>query len=170
MEQQDTQPIKNFADVNGIKMYYEVHGAGSVPLVLIHGGGSMIETSFENTLPLFAKNRKVIAMDLQAHGRTSDREAPLTFEQDADDVAALIKSLGIKQAHILGFSNGGNTAMKIAMRHPELVHKLVAVSSFYQRKGMMPGFFEGMAFATLRNMPDLLKRYFLKVTPDPAKL
>jgi len=103
------------APVNGIQMYYEIHGAGQ-PLVLIHGGGSTIYTSFGRILPLLAKKYQVIAMELQAHGHTSDRDAPESFAQDADDVAALLHQLNISEADILGFSNGGQTAMQLAMR------------------------------------------------------
>src|SRR5215212_8429181 len=83
-----------YAPVNGIKMYYELHGSGK-PLVLIHGGGSTIQTTFSKVLPLFAKHHQVIAVELQAHGHTSDRDAPESFDQDADDVAALLKYLKI---------------------------------------------------------------------------
>jgi pimeloyl-ACP methyl ester carboxylesterase len=161
--------ITNFAAVNGIKMYYEIHGEGE-PLVLIHGGGSTIQTSFGTILPLLAQQFKVIAVELQAHGHTTDRNAPESFEQDADDVAALVKHLSLNKAHFLGFSNGGNTAMRIAMRHPELVNKLVLISSFYKRDGMVPGFFEGMQHATLESMPQLLKTHYLKINNDEKGL
>src|ERR1700743_3819883 len=117
------------APSNGLNMYYEIHGSGDMPLVLIHGGGSTIETTFSNLLPIFSSFTKVIAVELQAHGRTNDRDAPESFDQDADDVAGLLKYLNITKANILGFSNGGSTALKIAIRHPELVNKLVAISA-----------------------------------------
>jgi pimeloyl-ACP methyl ester carboxylesterase len=83
-------------------MYYEIHGNnGTMPLVLIHGGGSTIETTFGNVLPLLSRCRKVIAVELQAHGRTSDRDAPESFEQDADDVVALLKYLKVDKANFL---------------------------------------------------------------------
>ena len=161
--------ITGFAAINGIKMYYEIHGEGE-PLVLIHGGGSTIQTSFGTILPLLAQQFKVVAVELQAHGHTTDRNAPESFEQDADDVAALVKHLSLKKAHFLGFSNGGNTAMRIAMRHPELVNKLVLISSFYKRDGMIPGFFEGMQHATLESMPQLLKTHYLEINNDEKGL
>jgi pimeloyl-ACP methyl ester carboxylesterase len=165
----ETKMDSGYAGVNGIKMYYEIHGEGE-PLVLIHGGGSTIQTSFSRILPLFAQHYKVIAVELQAHGHTSDRDTPESFEQDADDVAALCKHLSINKACFLGFSNGGNTAMRIAMRHPELVNKLILISSFYKREGMMTGFFEGMNDATIDNMPELLKTYYLQINNDQKAL
>jgi pimeloyl-ACP methyl ester carboxylesterase len=158
-----------YASVNGLKMYYQIHGEG-VPLVLIHGGGSTIQTSFGKILPLLAQNYKVIAVELQAHGHTSDRDRPESFEQDADDVAGLMQYLKIGKASFLGFSNGGNTAMQIAIRHSSLVDKLVIISSFYKREGMIPGFFEGMQQATLENMPALLKTYYLQMNNDQEGL
>jgi pimeloyl-ACP methyl ester carboxylesterase len=107
---------------------------------------------------------------LQAHGRTGDRETPISFEQDADDVAALIKNLSIDHADILGFSNGGNTTMRLATRHPELVNSIIIASAFYKRDGMAPGFWDFMKKGTIDDMPKVLKEEFLKVTPDSAKL
>jgi pimeloyl-ACP methyl ester carboxylesterase len=158
-----------YAPVNGIRMYYEIHGEG-MPLVLIHGGGSTIQTSFGRVLDAFSKNRKVIALELQEHGRTEGREGPETFEQDADDVAALLKYLGVDHADFLGFSNGGNTAMQIAARHPSLVRKLILVSSFFKRSGMYPQLWESLPKATLNDMPPLLAEAYKKVAPDPGKL
>jgi pimeloyl-ACP methyl ester carboxylesterase len=151
-------------------MYYEIYGEGNMPLVLIHGGGSTIETSFSRMLPLFSAHTQVIAVELQAHGRTNDRDAPESFDQDADDVAALLKYLKIDKADILGFSNGGSTAMKIAIRHPGLVNKIVVVAGISKREGMIHGFFEGMQAPTLDSMPRPLKDAFLKVTPDQDRL
>lgn len=158
-----------YSEVNGIRMYYEIHGAGA-PLVLIHGGGSTIETSFGRIIPVLAKKYSVIAVDLQNHGRSGMRTVPQTFEQDADDVAALLKNLGIARASFFGFSNGGTTALQIAIRHPELADKLVLASALLKRNGMMPGFFDMMQQASLDNMPHELKEAFLKVNPDSAAL
>ena len=92
----------NYSEVNGIKMYYEIYGKGK-PLVLIHGGGSTIQTTFGRIIPLLSKDRQLICVELQAHGRTEDRNAPISFEQDADDVAALLENLNIDKADIFGF-------------------------------------------------------------------
>src|SRR4051794_35537920 len=94
----DSLTLKSgYSDVNGLKMYYEIYGQGT-PLVLIHGGGSTIQTSFGRVIPQLAKNRQVIAVELQAHGRTSDRNTDLSFEQDADDIDMLLKNLHIAKA------------------------------------------------------------------------
>jgi len=167
----ETLKTSGHAPVNGIQMYYEIHGNdGGLPLVLIHGGGSTIETTFGVILPMLAAHNKVIAVEMQTHGRTSDRNAPETFEQDARDVAALLKYLKVDKANIMGFSDGGCTTMQLAMSHPELLNKMVVVSSNYQREGMAPGFFEGLQNATLKDMPEPLKAGFLKVTPDQDRL
>jgi pimeloyl-ACP methyl ester carboxylesterase len=159
-----------YAMVNGIKMYYEIHGKGGMPLVLIHGGGSTIETTFGNILPSLSGYGKVIAVELQAHGHTNDRNSPETFQQDAEDVAALCRSIGITKADFFGFSNGGNTAIQIALSYPGLVNKLVLASTIYKREGMIPGFFEGLEKGSLENMPALLKSAYLKVAPDTSLL
>ena len=171
---QKTKPMENiktgYAPVNGINMYYEIHGEGTIPLVLLHGGGSTIEVTFAQILPIFSKHYRVIAVDRQAHGRTSDRNAPESFEQDADDVAALLKYLKVDKANILGFSNGGTTSLQIAIRHPEIVNKIIDVAGAYQREGFLPGFFDGFEGATIDMMPAPLKTAFLKVNPDNDKL
>src|SRR5512133_1946800 len=124
-----------YSEVNGLMMYFEIYREGK-PLVLIHGGGSTIETTFGRVIPLLAKNRKLIAVELQAHGRTGDRDNELSFEQDADDIVTLLKNLNILKADFFGFSNGGTTAIQIAIRYPELVHKIVAASALCKRNGV----------------------------------
>lgn len=153
------------AAINGIDLYYEIYGEGQ-PLVLIHGGGSTIQSNFERVIPLFAKHRKVIAVELQAHGRTSDRETGVTFEQDADDVVALLKYLNIAKADFLGFSNGGTTTMQIAIRHPQVVNKIILASALAKRSGVPPQFWDFMKQASLDNMPPALKDAYLKVNPS----
>ncbi|HVY75147.1 MAG TPA: alpha/beta hydrolase [Puia sp.] len=158
-----------YAEVNGLKMYYEIHGQGK-PLVLIHGGGSTLQTSFGRLIPLLSKQRQIIAMDLQAHGRTGDRPAGLSFEQDADDVAALLAYLKIPKADFLGFSNGGQTVIEIAGRHPGLVNKIIIASAFYKRNAIPAQFWEGFDHVTLDMMPASLKQGFLAVNPDEKAL
>jgi len=162
-------PQTGYSDVNGIKIYYEIYGKGQ-PLVLIPGGGSTIESSFGRIIPLLAAHYQVISLDLQNHGRSGFRKVPETFEQDADDVAGLVKNLGVGKANFLGFSNGGTTAMQIAIRHPEIVDKLVLAAAAFKREGLPAGFSEMMEKATFPTMPQPLKDAFLKVNPDSAKL
>nr|WP_295922359.1 alpha/beta hydrolase [uncultured Dyadobacter sp.] len=158
-----------YSNVNGIKMYYEIYGEGA-PLVLIHGGGSTIETTFGRIIPMLARRRQLICVELQAHGRTTDRAKPLSFEQDADDVATLLGNLGIPKADFFGFSNGGNTALEIAIRHPEICNRIVAGSFLLKRNGTFPQFWESMKNPDFAQMPQQYKAAFLKVTPDTAKL
>ncbi|MXV16016.1 alpha/beta fold hydrolase [Pedobacter sp. HMF7056] len=158
------------APINGIDMYYETHGKGKMPLVLIHGGGSTIQTSFGVLLPLLAVDHQIIAVELQAHGRTSDRNAPESFEQDADDVAELLNYLKIDKANIVGFSNGGTTTLQIAIRHPQLMNRMVMMSGAYKRDGFIDGFFNFMKAATFESMPEPLKEAYLNVTPSQAGL
>lgn len=158
-----------YSEVNGLKMYYEIYGEGK-PLVLIHGGGSTIQTSFGRIIPLLAKHRQVIGVELQAHGRTSDRDADLSFEQDADDVATLLKNLNIAKADFFGFSNGGTTAMQIAIRHPEVVNKIIAASALCKRSGVPAQFWDFMKQATIEQMPQQYKDAYAKVAPNPDNL
>jgi pimeloyl-ACP methyl ester carboxylesterase len=163
------QSTGRYANVNGLKMYYEVYGNG-FPLVLIHGGGSTIGTTFGRILPALAKTHKVIAVELQAHGHTADIDRPLSFEQDADDVAELLKQLHISKADIFGFSNGASTTLEIAIRHSELVNKIIVASTFYKKDGAYPWFWDMMAHATFEEMPQPLKDAYLKINPDTNAL
>jgi pimeloyl-ACP methyl ester carboxylesterase len=160
-----------YADVNGIRMYYETYGPErGVPLVLLHGGGSTIDVTWGHILPFLARDRRVIAVEEQAHGRTSDRNAPVRFESSADDVAALLKQLKVEQADVFGFSNGASVGLQLAIRHPQAVRKLVFASSFTKKEGAQPQLWELIKSADITNMPQPLKDAFLKVNPDPAKL
>jgi pimeloyl-ACP methyl ester carboxylesterase len=162
----DSLPSKTgHSDVNGIKMYYEIYGEGK-PLVLLHGGGSTIQTTFGRVIPMLAAHRKVIAVELQAHGRTSDRAKDESFEQDADDVATLLKNLHIDKADFFGFSNGGTTTVQIAIRHPEIVDKMVLGSALCKRSGMPSFFWDFMKQAKLSNMPEELKTAYVQVAPN----
>ena len=155
-----------FANVNGLRMYYESHGTGGTPLVLIHGGGSTIGTNFGRVLPQLSRSRRVIAVEVQAHGHTLDVDRPFTFEQDADDVAALLDSLHVPKADILGFSNGGTTALQIGIRHPAKVNRLVIASSNFKRDGMVDGFWDFMEKGTYADMPKPYETAYLKINPS----
>jgi pimeloyl-ACP methyl ester carboxylesterase len=114
--------VSSYASVNGLQMYYEIHGTGR-PLVLLHGALSAIGTSFGELLPALAETRRVIAFELQAHGRTADIDRPLSIEQMADDTAAALRQLGIAKADIFGYSMGASVALHLAIRHPDVVRK-----------------------------------------------
>jgi pimeloyl-ACP methyl ester carboxylesterase len=131
-----TEGAGHYADVNGIKLYYEIHGTGH-PLILLHGGLGAT-SMFGPNLPALAKGRQVIAVDLQGHGRTADIDRPISPQLMADDIAALIKHLKLERPDIMGYSLGGGVATFTAIRHPELVGKVVIVSTNFKRSGFYP--------------------------------
>jgi pimeloyl-ACP methyl ester carboxylesterase len=156
-----------YADVNGLKMYYEIHGTGQ-PLVLLHGAFSAIGTSFDALLPTLAQTRQVIAFDLQGHGRTADIDRPLTLEHMADDVVAAIRQLGLKQADIFGYSLGAGVALHVVIRHPDVVRKLVLASVTYTKSGFHPGLVEGMENMTADAMAGSpWHAEYLRIAPHP---
>jgi pimeloyl-ACP methyl ester carboxylesterase len=162
-----------YAPVNGLEVYYEIHGESngeSPPLVLLHGGGSTIETSFGKLIPILAESRQVVAFEQQGHGRTADAGRPFTFGQSADDAAGLLRSLGIPKADFFGYSNGGHIAIEIAVRHPGLVRKLVVESAMAGRDGVDPAFWESFAHARLEEMPPVLREAYVRVAPRPGDL
>lgn len=125
-----------YAEVNGIKLYYEIHGSGR-PLILLHGGLGALEM-FGPNLTALAQNHQVIAVDLQGHGRTADIDRPLSVLFMADDIAALINHLKLQRPDVMGYSLGGGVALLTAIRHPEVVGKLVVVSTPFRRNGFYP--------------------------------
>jgi pimeloyl-ACP methyl ester carboxylesterase len=127
------RPKSGYAPVNGIELYYEVHGQGK-PLVLLHGGFGSIEM-FGPVLVELATSRQVIGVDLQGHGRTLPFDRPMTFANLAADVAALIKWLGHDQADVMGYSLGAATALRVAIEHPDVVNKLVVSSTAFAFAG-----------------------------------
>jgi pimeloyl-ACP methyl ester carboxylesterase len=140
-----TTPVTGYAPVNGLQMYYAIHGSGGpAPLVLIHGAFSAIGTSFGALLPGLAAGRQVIGVELQAHGRTADIDRPLRLEYLVDDVVALLRYLNIDKADLFGYSNGAAVAIRVAIRHPEVVRKLVFASGVYTLDGVHPGLMEGL--------------------------
>lgn len=163
-----------FAPVNGLQLYYEVHGqpkAGTVPLVLIHGGGSTLRTSFRKLIPQFAQDRLVIAFDQQGHGKTADiANRPFTFKQSADDAIALLKHLGHSKADFFGFSNGGHIAIQIGLDYPQHVEKLVIESAMATRAGAFRGFWDGFRGATIEQMPQALRDEYTATSPHPDQL
>jgi len=145
--------IGHYVDVNGVHLYYETHGTGK-PLVLLHGGlgaGGMVG----ETVPALAKGRQVILVDLQGHGRTPDVDRPLDPRLMADDVAALVKHLKLGRADVMGFSLGASVALLTAARHPEVVNRIVAVSTIARRRAVYPEMLplqEGVSAAAAEGM------------------
>jgi pimeloyl-ACP methyl ester carboxylesterase len=165
----DDKAIGHYAPINGLQLYYEIHGTGR-PLVLVHGGGSTIGTNWSRVLPLLKQRHQVIAVEMQAHGHTRDIDRPFTFQQDADDVAALLAYLHIPKADVFGFSNGGSTALQVAIRHPAIVDRLVIASANYRRDGMSPGFWDFMQKGGFSDMPQIYKDEYLKINPSQQGL
>src|SRR5215207_4007211 len=156
----------NYAEVNGLKMYYETHGAGS-PLVVLHGAFMTIGAmgAFVSAL---AESRQVVAVELQGHGHTSDIDRPLSYEQMADDVAALLWHLDIERSDVFGYSMGGGAALQLAMRHPAFVRKLVIASASSTSDGVYPEVWAGIEQIT----PELFegtpwKEEYDRVAPNP---
>ena len=139
--QQEVQ--SGYAPVNGLNMYYEIHGEGQ-PLVLLHGAFSAIGTSFGKLLPGLAQTRQVIGLEMQAHGRTADIDRPLSPEQMADDTVAALEHLRIEQADFFGYSTGAAVALHVVTRHPDVVRKLVLASVSYTLDGVHPGLMDGL--------------------------
>lgn len=166
--------VGRYATVNGLRMYYEVHGTmrgTGRPLVLLHGGGSTIETTFGRVLPALAASRQVIAVELQGHGHTADRERPLSFAQDADDVAALLHEIAVPEADVLGFSNGANAALELGRRHPDVVRRLVVAAGFVTKDGIPAPIWESFRQPPdPSKMPPALRDAYLQAAPDPSRL
>ena len=157
----------DYAEVNGLRMYYEVHGEGR-PLVLLHGAYMTVD-AMGDLVPGLAESRRVIAVELQGHGRTADvADRPITYEGMADDVAALIRHLGIDEADAFGFSMGGGVALQLAIRHPGSVRRLVVASASYTSDGMQPELHEMIPTIT----PEMfagspLEAAYREIAPNP---
>ena len=143
-----TTDPSGYAEVSGLRMYYEIHGTGT-PLLLLHGAYMTIEM-MEPLLAGLAKGRQVIAVELRGHGHTGDAEGPITYEQMADDCAALLGQLDLAPADVVGYSMGGATGIQLAMRHPDVVRKLVIASASYTSDGM----------------PEVARNMFPSITPE----
>lgn len=134
---------RGYAPVNGLKMYYESHGSGQ-PLILLHGGAGSTGM-FDPILPILGQGRRVVAADLQAHGRTADIDRPLRYELFGDDLAALAGYLKLGRVDLMGYSLGAGAALRATIQHPEIVRKLVVVSTPFRRDGWFPEVKEAMS-------------------------
>jgi len=163
-----------YAAINGLKMYYEVHGDGpGRPLVLLPGGVLTIELSFGAVLPALSAERQVIVTELQGHGRTADIDRDMSMTAFAGDVAGLLGHLGVAQADVFGFSLGGGVALQLALDYPELAGRLIAASVGYSPDGTHAEISDPARWATSTRMPtaedfEQMRAAYQRVAPDPG--
>ena len=161
------KPTTGYAPVNGLKMYYEIHGSGE-PVVLLHGAFMAISGDWNDWIGELSKTRKVIAVEMQGHGRTADIERDISSENLADDVAALLDYLKIPKADLIGYSMGGAVAMQTAIRHPDKVRRAVIISSTFRRDGMIAEALEAIPKLTadaFKGSP--IEAEYKKLSPNP---
>jgi pimeloyl-ACP methyl ester carboxylesterase len=161
------KPTTGYTPVNGLKMYYEVHGSGD-PVVLLHGSFMTITNNWTQWIGELSKTRKVIAVEMQGHGRTADIKRDFSYENLADDVAALLDDLKIPRADLIGYSMGGGVAMQCAIRHPEKVRKVVSISAVFRHDGWVKealDMFPQLTAETLKGSP--IEAEYKKLSPTP---
>ncbi len=165
-------PRTGYAPVNELEMYYEIHGTGGTPLLLLHGGLFNIDLQFGELIPALAATRQVIAADFQAHGRTNDiDDRPLTVPNLASDVVGLLQHLNVGQADVFGFSVGGGVTTELAVRHPELVRKIVVSSSSFHSDGDRTENLEVVDELTVDMIAGTpMEQDYLAKSPHPEKL
>jgi pimeloyl-ACP methyl ester carboxylesterase len=157
----------SYVTINGLDMYYEVLGVGE-PLVMCHGGMSTIG-DFQRIIPALAARRQVIALERQGHGHTADIDRPLRFDYMADDTGALLRHLGIAQCDVFGYSVGGTVALELALRHADLVRRLVLSSTVYSMGGYHPEFREGLKQLSADALPPQMRQAYEAVAPHPEQ-
>jgi pimeloyl-ACP methyl ester carboxylesterase len=163
------KPTTGYAPVNGLKMYYEVHGSGD-PVVLLHGSFMTITNNWTQWIGELSKTRKVIAIEMQGHGRTADINREFSYEHFADDVAALLDYLKIPSADLIGYSMGGGVAMKCAIRHPEKIRKVVSISARFRQDGLVKEGLDAFPKLTPEAFKDSpIEIEYKKLSPTPDK-
>jgi len=163
------KPTTGYAPVNGLKMYYEVHGSGD-PVVLLHGSFMTITNNWPQWIGELSKTRKVIAVEMQGHGRTADIKRDFSYENLADDVAALLDHLKIPSADLIGYSMGGGVAMQCAIRHPEKVRKVVSISARFRQDGLVKEGLDAFPKLTPEAFKDSpIEIEYKKLSPTPDK-
>ena len=163
------KPTTGYAPVNGLKMYYEIHGGGE-PVVLLHGAFMAISGDWNDWIRELSKTRKVIAVEMQGHGRTADIDRDITYENLAGDVAALLDHLKITNADVIGYSLGGGVAIQTAIRHPEKVRKVVIISAPFRRDGWVKeanDFWPTFTWEIFKGTP--MEAEYKKLSPTPDK-
>jgi len=167
-----TPASTGYADVNGLHLYHEEHGEVGSPLILLHGGMLSIELNFAELIPRLAQRHRVIAVELQGHGRTADIDRTISPSNSAADVVALLDHLDIDRAHVLGHSMGGAVAMELAVSHPNRVLSVVPISITVRTEGMHADFSDPEAMATSTRMPtaddmSAMKSTYERLSPHP---
>lgn len=163
-----------YADVNGLHMYYEIHGDEGTPLVLLHGGVMTIDLNWAGLVPTLAKKHRVIGVEFQAHGHTADIDRDLTYANLAGDVVGLLDHLGIGRAHVMGHSMGGGTTLELAVHHPDRLLSVVPISASVRPAGSHPDLADPATYATSTIMPteqdfaDMAEAY-ARVAPHPER-
>lgn len=160
-----SKPPGKYADVNGLHMYYEVRGKGPV-LVLLHGGGGSGE-QFSNQVPAFEKHFRLIVPDMCAQGRTNDRPGPLTYHAMAEDVIALMNQLGVKRFDVMGWSDGGNSGIDLAIHHPDRLRRLVTFGANTSPDGLNPPDRAFLDTATVAGFGDGMRQGWTAMSPQP---
>jgi pimeloyl-ACP methyl ester carboxylesterase len=161
------RPTTGYAPVNGLKLYYEVHGSGE-PVVLLHGSFMTITSNWDGWIGELSKTRRVIAVELQGHGRTADIPREPTSAHHADDVAALLKYLKLSRVDLIGYSMGGGVAMHVAVRHPDQVRRVVVISSTFRRDGMIPEAIEHIPKLTAEDFKGSpIEAEYKRLSPTP---
>ena len=166
---QAQKPTTGYAPVNGLKMYYEIRGSGD-PVVLLHGSFMTISNNWAHWIGELSKTRKVIAVEMQGHGRTADINRDFSYEYLADDIAALLDHLKIKQSDLIGYSMGGGVAMQVAIRHPEKVRNVVSISAVFRHDGWVKeavDMFPQMTADIFKGSP--IETEYKKLSPTPDK-
>jgi pimeloyl-ACP methyl ester carboxylesterase len=171
-QQKPAPPVTGYAPIGDLKMYYEIHNGGGSgePVVLLHGAFMAIPGDWENWIRELAKTRKVIAVEMQGHGRTADINRDITYENLADDVAAMLRFLKIPNADIVGYSLGGGVAMQCAIRHPEKVRKVVSISAPMRRDGWVKeanDFWPTFTWELFKGTP--MEAEYKRLSPTPDK-
>jgi pimeloyl-ACP methyl ester carboxylesterase len=162
------KPTTGYAPVNGLKMYYEIHGSGD-PVVLLHGSFMTITNNWAGWIDELSKTRKVIAVEMQGHGRTADIQRDFSYENLADDVAALLDHLKLPSADLIGYSMGGGVALQCAIRHPEKVRKVVSISAVFRHDGWVQealDMYPQLTAEMLQGSPMEIEYKKLSPTPD----
>lgn len=156
----ETTANSGYATVDGLNIYYELHGGApntdETPIVLLHGGVMSIDTAFDDLIPRFARTRPVIAIEQQGHGHTADRDTPPEVSRMIDDTAGVLAHLGVTRAHFFGHSMGGMISIGMALRNPGVVRSITALSSTYTLEGMLPELVQMQRDPTHQPSPELI--------------